>query len=186
MSMLSFSICGKNCYIATETFSKNIACLETKNTSEIMLNLLKEFQVQNFKTLIYSTGPGSFTSIRVIGAIAKGILLSSPDIKILSISTFLTLFSIISQKKGTIAINTMRGDFHCMDFDEKKLINKRTVFPEKLNLSSTFFDEDILSEGVNLAEEQIKLLKTNKFAQNQPLVSNSLVVDYGTNPIYKI
>lgn len=185
MSVLSLAICGRNCYISFNNKEQCIICPDIRDTSEQMLRLLEQISIDDFNEVVFSAGPGSFTSMRIIGSIIKGIELCKPSIKILSISTFLSLFSIIPCKytSGTIAIDTIRGDFYCMDFIDLRLYNRRIC--RKESIQNAFCDINLLN-NTNLASQQIKLLQMKKFLTNQELIHYSSVIDYGINPNYKI
>ncbi len=185
MKILSIAICDNKCYIATKQLVIDAVCNDIRHTSERMLELLTQIITDKFDTLIFSSGPESFTTMRVIGSVVKGIKLCYPNIEIIAISTFLSLFSIISlnQQNGSIAINTRRGDFYCMDFHELRLYNKR-IINSNFKRNTVFIDAELTRNKINLAEQQIKLLNTEKFIQNQQLIQHFTNIDYGTNPIY--
>lgn len=185
MTILSIAICNNKCYIATEQFTNSVVCQDIRNTSEVMLDLMTQTTSKKFDTLIFSSGPGSFTTMRVIGSIVKGIRLCHPNIEIVAISTFLSLFSLVplDQLNGSIAINTLRGNFYCMDFHQLKLYNER-IIDSTLTNNAFFFDTELISSEINLAEQQINLLNTDKFIQNQQLIQYSTNINYGTRPTY--
>ncbi len=188
--MLSLFICGPLCSVSCQMFNKQIICSELRHTSEVMVSLLEEAinSSNGFYECYFSEGPGSFTSVRVIGSIVKGIYLSDNDKKFTAISSFLTLLACIPSdvSNGTIAINTMRGDFYCMDFIGNRLLNYRVVGKQVLcHLSNVFYDIDLLSSSYNVAQLQYALVGSIKYTNNLSLVSNIMRCDYGITPQYK-
>ncbi|MDR1488659.1 MAG: hypothetical protein LBI26_02885 [Holosporales bacterium] len=162
MMILSIFIRGTNCYIANESEEVRTQCDSIQNVSEdlivFMQNFLEKFSSKIIEKLVISSGPSSFTSMRVLNSIAKAFGLSLRNVKLVFISSFRTyLFSLPpSIRSGTIAISTMREDFFCMDFLNKELLNYR-ISPFIKEVSDFFRDSDPIFDRANLASVQLKV-----------------------------
>ena len=187
---LSLFLRGKTCCVATDSDQELLECKDSKSVSDEFVPLIEKILDKNEEnfTLIVSSGPSSFTSVRVLNSIAKGILIVKKNAKVISVSSFLPyLYAIKNCEKGVIAISTMRGDFFCMNFSEKKLSNFRISSLENLNKNDDkiFFDNDKYFDGVNFAKIQIDLLDDKSLYLNEILIKNELKIDYGFEPEYK-
>ena len=121
--MLSLSIfsSSKSVSLAISKEKKIIKFIEKndnqKNKSNTLLiliqNILKEYELGLFKNIIFSRGPGGFTSIRSLIAISQGLCLNS-NIKLLSVTTFELFLCQLTYKEGItlICFKESRRDFY--------------------------------------------------------------------------
>ncbi len=193
---MKLSIClrGKICYAATS--SENALVHESENLRSVSDDIVpfirdvidgKEGEISE---LIVSAGPGSFTSIRVLNSIARGILITKPSISVVSVSNFLPYLMILRQHKkddGIIAIPTMRGDFFCMDFLDDSIYNYRVCDEDVLQdtYQNVYFDDSEIFNSHNFAGVQLEILGSNIANINKNLIHNNLDVVYGFDPEYK-
>jgi tRNA A37 threonylcarbamoyladenosine modification protein TsaB len=179
--MLSIFVNGHKYFVATEKYEEGIW------GAEKIIPVLEKTITKEEGKIVFSSGPDTFTSIRVIGSIVKGISLCAPQMTFLAVSNFLTLFSLVPKNinSGGISIDTMRGDFYGMDFTGVLLTNYRLLRKEEWreNDSYVLYNNEI--DDRNLAVAQVKMLDSAKFKANQHLVSKSLKINYGTIPRYK-
>ena len=122
-NMLSLSIfsSSKSVSLAVSKEKKIIKFIEKNdnqvNKSNILLiliqNVLKEYELSLFKNIIFSRGPGGFTSIRSLIAISQGLCLNS-NINLLSVTTFELFLCQLMPKKGVtlICFKESRRDFY--------------------------------------------------------------------------
>jgi tRNA A37 threonylcarbamoyladenosine modification protein TsaB len=179
--MLSIFVNGYKYFIATKKYRKEVLGAEN------VISAIEKVITNEENEIIFSSGPDTFTSMRVIGSIIKGISLCAPQVTFLAISNFLTLFSLVPNDIdfGIIAIDTMRGDFYCMDFTGMLLTNYRLIKKEELCSNNNFIIYNKNVNNVNLAKIQINMLNSEKFNINQHLIAKSLKINYGTTPQYK-
>ncbi|MDR2074767.1 MAG: hypothetical protein LBP31_00930 [Holosporales bacterium] len=179
--MLSIFVNGHKYFVSSKK------CAEKILGSENVISVIQKIMSKNEDEIIFSSGPDTFTSMRAIGSIMKGMSLCAPQMTFLSISNFLTLFSLVPNDVtfGTIAINTMRGDFYCMSFTGMLLNNYRLIREEELNSNDDYVLYNNKIENKNLATVQIEMLKSEKFNANVRLVSKSTEINYGIIPQYK-
>lgn len=142
--------------------------------------------------VIYSAGPLSFTTLRVINSIIKGIKIVNKDIEFIGVSNFLTYLSLIetNNTEGLIAIPTYRGDYFVCTYDAYKKLSKISIcnldyFNNvvcKLILTN---DISILFKNMNLAQQQFKILYNDISIINKDFINNSTEIIYNITPIFK-
>jgi tRNA A37 threonylcarbamoyladenosine modification protein TsaB len=179
--MLSIFVNGHKYFVSSEKYAEEILGLEN------VVSVIQKIMSKNENKVVFSAGPDTFTSMRVIGSIVKGISLCAPQMTFLSISNFLTLFSLVPNDidSGTIAIDTMRGDFYCMDFTGILLNGYRLIREEELSSNNGYVLYNNKIRDKNLAISQIETLKNEKFKANMHLISKSIGINYGNTPQYK-
>ena len=98
---------------------------EEINKSNLILLLikgvLKNYKITDFENIIFSRGPGGFTSIRSMISIAQGLSLGT-TIKILTVDTFEIFLSEIEPKNGLTVVffQDSRNDFYFKLFSFSK------------------------------------------------------------------
>lgn len=92
MSILSIAVYGTNLFFSFNNQELHRKCSVAREISEVLLDMVREVKSQHFDILIFSSGPGSFTTMKVIGSAVRGIKLCAPHIKIISMSTFCLCF----------------------------------------------------------------------------------------------
>lgn len=174
---------GNQEYIYTEKESRNLG----DNIPSFIGGILKKQPISNLKQLIYSSGPASFTSARIINSVIKGFALSFPETKFIGISNFLTYYYLTNEADSelTIAIPTMRGDYFTAHVKDSK-ITEMTVasFSGEPTNNKIVFEDDPRFSGVNLARDQFDLLNTNLIIDNPAFVNTDLRINYGFTPQY--
>lgn len=178
-------VCGdlEDIYIETET--KNLA----DNIPLFISDIISKCSINNLENLIYSSGPCSFTSIRIINSIVKAFAISFPTAKFCGISHFLTYLKVLNEtySKGTIGIPTMRGDYFTSRFNNNKLekIDIENLSKEYLlNNELIFVENSGLFSNINLAKIQLGLFNTSLFLQNSQFINTDLRINYGFTPEY--
>ena len=100
---------------------KNDDQVNKSNTLIILIqNVLKEYDIDLFDNIIFSRGPGGFTSIRSLIAISQGLCLTS-NITLLSVTTFELYLCQLKPKKGItlVCFRESRRDFYYQFFKYK-------------------------------------------------------------------
>ncbi len=171
--------------IYIEKESRNLA----DNIPLFISNIISKYQINNLENLFYSSGPCSFTSIRIINSIVKAFSISFPTAKFWGISHFLTYLKVLigTYSKGTIAIPTMRGDYFTSQFNNDKLgkINIENLPQKYLQNNDIIFTENPdLFLNINLAKIQLDLSNTSLFFQNSQFINTDLRINYGFTPEY--
>lgn len=183
--MISLFIRNKEFHVYNKNFLNIYSVPESRQLSDFIPMFLKDFlaRVPKFDEVIYSSGPGSFTTVRIMNALLKGLFISNPSLKFTGISNFLTYFKAAPLPPTTIAIPTMRGDYFTCNFKNDKIINSQISTlsdPTKFCIdSSPFFD------NINLASVQYSILNTELSNQNSNYITNFLQINYGFTPEYK-
>lgn len=191
--ILSLFLRGKEFFISTESFSEVYTVLETRELADNIVDFLSVFlkkqSNQEIEKVVFSSGPGSFTSVRVLNSIVRGLYVAYPKIDFTSVSSFLPYFYSIyrTNSEGIIAVPTMRGDFFVSKFINQTLLETKVCSSEEINKygCKIYYDNDEAFNCLNLAKLQIELLNSNIAEFNSSLISNSLDVDYGYCPEFK-
>ncbi|MDR3030995.1 MAG: hypothetical protein LBU35_01255 [Holosporales bacterium] len=189
--ILSFFLRLKECHIYTNTFSKIYKITETREVADNILCFIQEAIENNenrdIEKLIFSSGPGSFTSVRIVNSIAKGLYIVNKATKFISVSSFLTYLYSLSTGEGLIAIPTMRGDFFVAEYYDNILKEFEILSIEDIGKyrKNTIFEFDEAFNSQNLARNQFKVLSSELAVKNKSLVSDLLHVSYGFTPEYK-
>ena len=169
--MLSLSIfsSSKSVSLAISKEKKIIKFIEKndnqKNKSNTLLiliqNILKEYELGLFKNIIFSRGPGGFTSIRSLIAISQGLCLNS-NIKLLSVTTFELLLCQLTYKKGItlICFKESRRDFYYQFFiyegDEWKKISKIfSGFKDEIKKKIILFSKKNNLQKINVVTDSL-------------------------------
>lgn len=176
-------VCGEIEDIYSESETRNLA----DNIPLFIDCVISKIQLNNLENLIYSSGPCSFTSIRIINSIVKAFAISFSKIKFLGVSHFLTYLCALNNKyqNGLIAIPTMRGDYFTTQFSDNKLnkINIKKVSTENSCLNSvTIFEDSTCFSSINLAKTQLLLLNTDIVSLNPQFLNSDFHIEYGFTP----
>jgi tRNA A37 threonylcarbamoyladenosine modification protein TsaB len=179
--------------LAVDDLTYTIEILAPRNTSSEVIQSLADLfakrNVKNVKEIIYSSGPGSFTSLRVAASIASGLSLVFKNAKMFAMPTFLPYAYILHKKDitGTIAIDSRIGTYHIIDYKGRTLknytiINKTTALEQE----NIFFEDDSVFAEVDFSIIQIELLNSDFYTANNKFVKQGLQLSYGSTPKYKV
>ncbi len=159
---------------------------ETRNLADNIPLFISKYLVDNLENLIYSSGPCSFTAIRIINSIVKAFFIFFLTAKYWGISHFLTYLKVLSEiySKGTIAIPTMRGDYFTSQFNNNKLENINIKNLQLQNNGLVFIENSNLFSNINLAKTQMDLLNTPFALLNSHFIDTDLKINYGFTPEY--
>lgn len=148
-----------------------------KMADNIMLfidGFLKNANISDVDKIVFPNGPASFTSIRIINSLVKGLCIAKPDIKHIGVSNFLTYIYVKNKPSGTVSIPTQRGDFFVADYFDWQI--KKTYLSDQ---------NCTISIEKNLAKAQIDLLDSDMVAKNSNFITQDFVLDYGFTPVFK-
>ncbi|MBR1944546.1 MAG: hypothetical protein IJ848_03715 [Alphaproteobacteria bacterium] len=144
------------------------------------------------KKIIYSSGPLSFTTLRVINSIIKGIKIVNKEVEFVGVSNFLTYLSLIepNNTEGLIAIPTYRGDYFTCTYDSKRKLSDISIcnlenFNNVANKLLLTNDISVLFKNRNLAQQQFKILYNDISFINKKFIKFSTEVIYNITPIFK-
>ena len=185
--ILSLFIRDKEFHLSSNGFEQLCRIDETHKMADKVPEIFKTFIGQiNFHeidTVLYSSGPASFTTARIMNSMLKGIKVVRPNMEFVGISHFVTYLSIIMKQhqQGTIAIPTMRGDYFICRFAGSQL--------EKMYISTDLSNNVIVSNNsiltnINLATQQYRISNTNVFKDNIDFITYDLEINYGITPAY--
>lgn len=176
--ILSIFLHGKQFHIASDTQMKIYHIDNQYTISDCIVPFIHDFlknESNNIETVFFPSGPSSFTSIRIINAIVKGLCISNQNIKHIGISNFLTYIYTKNLPSGRVSIPTFRGDFFVADYTNWKITR------DYLADCSEMLDFD----GHNLAFNQIHVINSTVGIQNQAFVTNSFDINYGFTPTFR-
>jgi tRNA A37 threonylcarbamoyladenosine modification protein TsaB len=195
---LSYFLRGNEFHVATGGFSNIYRVLENRamadNVASFINDALAKSSNEPIKTVIFQSGPASFTSRRIINSVAKGLAIFDKNIDFIGISSFLTYFSIASKvaTQGIICIPTMRGDYFACEYDSKTI--KKSKILDVASIAkcsiSVYFEENLIFGGGNLAEIQkmasdLMLAKSDSILIDNCHVRRGILnIDYGYTPEY--
>jgi len=156
MKILGFDTSHGKCSVAISDHANIISTSSTRTISiqaETLVNLIEEalskacLTYRDIDYLAVTTGPGSFTGIRIGLAAASGIVLAS-GIKPISLSNFdVTYFRICEQVRNfhyaIVVINAYRGQVYVQTYDHYGNIHKSAemIDIEELSLYITNINE---------------------------------------------
>ena len=191
--MLSLFLRGKECHISIDSFSNVYEVLETREVADnfvyFLSNAMNSCKKSEIKEVVFASGPASFTSVRIINSIVKGLYISDKKIKFVGVSSFLSYLYIARNisKAGILAVPTMRGDFFISEYNDSRLSETRIKNLDELNKHEApiFFDNDSIFNETNMAVVQIQLLDSDIPAKNKSYISDSLDPEYGFTPSFK-
>ena len=208
-NMLSLSIfsSSKSVSLAVSKEKKIIKFIEKNdnqvnksNTLLILIqNVLKEYELSLFKNIIFSRGPGGFTSIRSLIAISQGLCLNS-NINLLSVTTFELFLCQLMPKKGVtlICFKESRRDFYYQfyiydDGEWKKISKIFSGLSNEIKKKIIFFSKKNKVQEINVVTDSLvynlnNLLGTNceQIDVNATSVSKSFFIGYAKNTIRPI
>jgi len=185
--ILSLFIRDKEFHLSCGNFEQIYTIKETRGMADKVPEDFKTFIGQlNFReidTVLYSSGPASFTTARIMNSMLKGIKVVHPDMKFVGISHFVTYLSIIIKhhEQGAIAIPTMRGDYFICRFANSQL---GTMYVDSEISNDTIISNNPVLENINLAMQQYTINNSEVFIKNIIFITNDLEIDYGITPEY--
>ena len=191
--ILSLFINNGYCHIYTHENSYIYKLSQLNKMADKVPMYIKN-SLPNYKLskIVYSAGPLSFTTLRVINSIIKGIKIVNKNIKFVGVSNFLTYLSLIETNniKGLIAIPTYRGDYFVCTYDSNKKLSEISIcnldyfnnVACKLVLTN---DISSIFPNMNLAQQQFKILYNDISIINKEFISNSTEIIYNITPIFK-
>lgn len=163
-----------------------------KMADKVPMYIKNSLPSYKLKKIIYSSGPLSFTTLRVVNSIIKGIKIVNKDTEFIGVSNFLTYLSLIetNNTEGLIAIPTYRGDYFICTYNSDKKLSEISIcnldyfnnVAYKLILTN---DIDILFKNMNLAQQQFKILYNDISIINKEFINNSTEIIYNITPIFK-
>ena len=195
--ILSIFLREKEFHICAGDFSSIYSVLSIRDFAdscpEFLQNALKESGAQPVDKIIFPFGGASFTTVRIVNSIVKGILVFNDSAKTISVSTFLPyLYALMRHhtyfSEGLIALPTMRGDFFVVNFCSCVITKKNIMSAEEISNCKTniFYSDDEIFRDVNFAQIQKELVCDDEFLQsNKSFVSDSAEAFYEHSPEYK-
>ena len=160
-NIFSFFINNECCYIYTDNSSYTYKLSQLNKMADKVPMYIKN-SLPNYKIekVLYSAGPLSFTTLRVINSIIKGIKIVNKNIEFIGISNFLTYLSLIKtdNTEGLIAIPTYRGDYFICTYNSHEKLSEISISNlEYFNnvAYKTILTSDIsnLFKNINLAQQ---------------------------------
>ncbi|MDR1390896.1 MAG: hypothetical protein LBI95_00795 [Holosporales bacterium] len=205
MTFLSIFIKNKEFHIASDEFNDIYEVSESRALADtiplfikdVLLKRISHLGNSDFKKgeiievdeVVYPSGPASFTTMRIIGAVVKGMSVANPKTKFWGISNFLTLLSISNafSKKGIIALPTMRGDYFTSEYINDKLSKMQLRDAKCISnyQGNTYFDNSDIFDNMNLACRQKEIVNSNLSICNSAYIKNTTEIEYGFTPEYK-
>ncbi len=192
-NIFSFFINNEFCYIYTNDNSYTYKLSQLNKMADKVTMYIKN-SLPNYKLekIIYSAGPLSFTTLRVINSIIKGIKIVNNNTEFIGVSNFLTYLSIIANNnnEGLIAIPTYRGDYFICTYDVYNKLSEVSISNlDYFNnvVYKTILTSDIsnLFKNINLAQQQFKILYSNISIINKKFINYSTDVIYNITPTFK-
>ncbi len=186
--ILSLFIRNKEFYLSSNGFEQFCKIDAPRGLADKVPDVFKTFIGQiNFSeidTILYSSGPASFTTARIMNSMLKGIKVARPDMRFVGISHFVTYLSIVMKQheQGTIAIPTMRGDYFMCRFVGSQL--------EKMYISNEVLNDNVISSNspiltnINLATQQYCVSNIDILKRNTSFITYDLEIEYGITPEY--
>lgn len=185
---LSLFIRNQEFYICFGDVSRIYEPASARNLADsipvFLADFLEKVDFPSCRKVIFSSGPASFTTSRIMNSVVKGLAVSRPGLEFIGISNFLTYMYIASSSRpsGCLAIPTMRGDYFCVKYCDGQLGNIEIL---DTLLQSVILDNNEVFENINLANIQRAVIDSGVFKTNSSFTTRSLDVDYGFTPEYK-
>jgi tRNA A37 threonylcarbamoyladenosine modification protein TsaB len=190
--ILSIFIHSKELHVASREFANVYTVSESRELADMVVPFLGKFlsnhKNHEIKSVIYSIGPGSFTTVRIINSIVRGLRVTVPSCNFVGISNFLTYLSVFSLRSthGIIAIPTMRGDYFTTEYLDCILQSQQILNIENINLytGDKYYVDNYDFKEINLAQNQEQVLSSGLEKKNTTYIKRLLSVDYGFTPQY--
>ena len=185
--IISLFIREKEFHISNGKVNKIYAVDERCGLADMIPSAFSDYSsnidLKSMNTLIYSNGPDTFTTLRIMTSLIKGIKIVSPDIQLISMPNFLTYKTIASEYylSGSIAIPTQRGDYFVCDYTsegESEIQIHTTLNPSVLLITDRIFD------NINLALLQYNHYINTRTKENTRTTETHFRIQYGINTIY--
>jgi tRNA A37 threonylcarbamoyladenosine modification protein TsaB len=135
------------------------------------------------KTLIYQSGPTSFTTHRIINSIVKGFIIANRKLELIAVSSFLTYFLIASKEasNGLLCIPTMRGDHFTCEYKGSVFSAIKVQGDHQITTAASqiFFEDSSIFNGINLASHQINTMTSKNVDTNKiPEINYGHTLEY--------
>ncbi len=191
--VFSFFINNEYCHIYTYE-GTHIYRLSQLNrmADKVPMYIKNSLPSYKISEVVYSAGPLSFTTLRVINSIIKGMKIVNNHIKFIGVSNFLTYLSLIATNNndGLIAIPTYRGDYFICTYNKNKILSEVSIgnledfnnFAYKSILTN---DISFLFKNMNLAQQQVKILYSDISIINKEFINSASEVIYNITPSFK-
>ena len=191
--ILSLFINNEYCHIYTYEHSYIYKLSQlNKMADKVPMYIKNSLPSYKLSKIIYSAGPLSFTTLRVINSIIKGIKIVNKETEFVGVSNFLTYLSLIdtNNTEGLIAIPTYRGDYFICNYNSDMKLSEISIcnldyfnnVVYKLILTN---DISIIFKNMNLAQQQFKILYNDISIINKEFINNSTKIIYNITPIFK-
>ena len=183
-TVFSFFLNNEYCYVYTyeASYIYHVSELQ-KIADKVPMFIENSLPNTEISKVLYSAGPLSFTTTRIVNSVIKGMKIVNSNIEFIGISNFLTYLSIIGNDNGIIAIPTYRGDYFISSYRDYKLsdISIDTIENKK---SGNIYSDDMFKTS-QLAQQQFLVLNTNIEKVNRKFITYSTDILYNITPIFK-
>ncbi|MDR0640559.1 MAG: hypothetical protein LBF65_02410 [Holosporales bacterium] len=184
---LSYFIRGKEFHVEHGDVSEIREASQTHELADKIIKFLSNLSgVKDIKKVILQSGPASFTTLRSIYSIVKGISVTNKDIEIVTVPSFLTYLSIASRysNSGLLAIPTMRGDFFTCRY-VNNMLDKMIIRHIGNTEDHLYTENNTIFNSINLASRQKELIDTELFPRNTFRITDNAEIIYEDSTIYK-
>ena len=186
MRILAIETSVGNCTVALREGNRVLLSISQRKTSQSeelvpRINALLEassLKYQNLDMIACTTGPGSFTGIRVGIATARGIKKAIPHIRTIGISTLELIAFCNGYNKSLIALQSYGNTFYAQEFEMNCSFSKEIYITNHVNLIQNPNDKAVVY--LNEAHKYINAYNILRLVHsNSSLNQNSILT-----PIY--